>query len=68
MNQETVIEKFEQVRTWSIRNQRAPHKSLLIIWAIGRCLKDEPRLVPFEVVDAELTRLLIRFGPHNGHP
>lgn len=64
MNPETVLDKFEKVRTWSNRNQRAPHKPLLIIWAIGQCLKNEPRLAPFKVVDAELTRLLIRFGPH----
>ena len=64
MNDESLLARFSQLRIWSARDQRAPHKPLLVIWAIGRCLKGEPRLVPFSLVDSELTRLLRRFGPH----
>lgn len=64
MNDESLMERFLQLRVWSERGRRAPHKPLLVIWAIGRCLKGEPRLAPFSLVDSELTRLLRRFGPH----
>ena len=55
---------FEKLQIWSSKGQRAPHKPLLVLWAIGRCLAGEPRLVPFEVVRRELTTLLGSFGPH----
>ena len=64
MNDEAFLARFLQLRVWHARGQRAPHKPLLVIWAIGRCLRGEPRLAPFRLVDSELTRLLRRFGPH----
>ena len=56
--------RFGALRAWRADGQRAPHKPLLALWAIGRCLRGERRLVPFELVDAELSALLARFGPH----
>ncbi len=66
MTDESLLARFSQLRIWHTRDQRAPHKPLLVIWAIGRCLKGEPRLAPFTLVDSELARLLRRFGPHRG--
>ena len=63
MNAHDILERFQTLRTWRNRDHRAPHKPLLIIWMIGRCLNGESRLAPFELVDFELTRLLQRFGP-----
>ena len=63
MNARDILERFQTLRTWRNRDNRAPHKPLLIIWMIGRCLKGDSRLAPFELVDLELTRLLQRFGP-----
>ena len=57
-------DRFGALRTWT--SGRAPHKPLLALWAIGRCLRGEPRMVPFSLVDRELTRLLERFGPPGG--
>ena len=56
--------RFGALRAWRADGQRAPHKPLLALWAIGRCLRGEPRLAPFELVDAQLSALLARFGPH----
>lgn len=64
MSNESLVERFLQLRVWSERGRRAPHKPLLVIWAIGRCLKGEPRLAPFSLVDSELSGLIRRFGPH----
>ena len=52
------------LRTWSGNGARAPHKPLLALWAIGRCLAGQPRLASFEEVDVALRRLLVSFGPH----
>lgn len=64
MSDESLLERFLQLRVWSERGRRAPHKPLLVIWAIGRCLKGEPRFAPFSLVDSELSGLIRRFGPH----
>lgn len=55
--------RFLALRVWSSSRRRAPHKPLLALWAIGRCLQGKPRMAPFELVDRELTALLRSFGP-----
>ena len=32
---ETLLAKFENLQVWSAGDQRAPHKPLLALWAIG---------------------------------
>ena len=56
--------RFGGLRAWRADGQRAPHKPLLALWAIGRSMRGEPRLAPFAFVDVELSGLLARFGPH----
>ena len=48
---------------WQRRGERAPHKPLLMLYALGRVLRGEPRLVPFETIDAKMRELLLEFGP-----
>ena len=55
---------FTGIRTWRANGNRAPHKPLLLLWAIGRCLDGEPRLVSYARADEVLRDLLQRFGPH----
>ena len=43
-------------------NYATIHKPLLLLWAVGRCLKHEERLVSFEVLRKELTELNSRLG------
>ena len=59
-----LLAKFEDLQVWRAGDQRAPHKPLLALWAIGRCLAGEPRLAPFAEADRGLTALLRDFGPH----
>lgn len=59
-----ILQRFQRLNVWKVRDRRAPHKPLLALWAIGRCLRGEPRLVSYELVDRELAGLLRRFGPH----
>ena len=59
-----VLRSFERINVWGVRDKRAPHKPLLALWAIGRCLRGEPRLAPYQLVEDELESVLRRFGPH----
>lgn len=59
-----LLQRFETLNVWKSGDDRAPHKPLIALWAIGRCLQGKPRLASYELVDQELGRLLRRFGPH----
>ena len=58
----SLIKNFDKLMTWKRKDERAPHKPLLALWAIGRCLGGENRLVEYEVVHNELINLLQKFG------
>lgn len=59
-----LFQRFRTLNVWKARDKRAPHKPLLALWAIGRCLRGEGRLASYDLVDRELAGLLRRFGPH----
>ena len=63
-----LLAKFESLKVWRAGDQRAPHKPLLAVWAIGRALAGEPRLAPFAEADRALRALLRDFGPHRARP
>ena len=58
-----VIEDFRKLNVWRRNDERAPHKPLLALWSIGRCLRGKDRLVQYQTVEKELTQLLVDFGP-----
>lgn len=45
------------------KGERAPHKPLLLLWALGRCVAGRERLAEYREVDADLKPLLVEFGP-----
>ncbi len=66
-------ERLLDLRVWHRKGQRAPHKPLLVLWAMGRCLRGEPRLGSYEETATALRKLLQQFGPpsktvHPEHP
>ncbi len=63
MNRETVLRLFEQLNVWSRGDQRAPHKPLLVLYALGRWSRGETAEIPFKRVEPDLTGLLREFGP-----
>lgn len=58
------------LRTWRRGERRAPHKPLLLLYALGRVQRGAARLVEFSEADPVLKSLLDRFGPGRGstHP
>jgi putative restriction endonuclease len=63
MTPDEIREKFTSITVWKRGGERAPHKPLLALYAIGRVLRGEPRMVSYAQVDRDLSKLLIEFGP-----
>ena len=63
MNREEIIQRFENLNLWSSGGQRAPHKPLLVLYAIGRLLRDGIRHIPYTEIEVDLGRLLEQFAP-----
>lgn len=60
---ERVLDRFDRVNVWSRGSERAPHKPLLILYALGRWQRGEPPLLPFAEAESDLMELLREFGP-----
>jgi putative restriction endonuclease len=58
-----VIDQFDGLNVWSRGDQRAPHKPLLVLYALGRWSRGDTADIPFRDVDRDLTGLLREFGP-----
>lgn len=54
---------FDEISVWKRGTQRAPHKPLLLLLAISKCLNSTKRLLAYTTVDQELRNLLKEFGP-----
>jgi putative restriction endonuclease len=58
-----VLDAFENIRRAQRAGVYAPHKPLLILLALARVQRGEPRLVEFTTIDGRLKQLLAEFGP-----
>jgi putative restriction endonuclease len=58
-----IIERFSKITVWKRGGERAPHKPLLILYALARLQRGEPRLAPFEELEEPLRQLLMDYGP-----
>ncbi len=58
-----LIDKFKHITMWKSGGKRAPHKPLLVLYAIGCLLGNKSRLMPYEEVEKGLKELLMAFGP-----
>ena len=64
MDREQILVKFETLRQWGSGGERAPHKPLLILYAIGKLLRGEDRLISYtDDIEENLENLLREFGP-----
>lgn len=63
MAPDPVIAMFAGLRVWKKGGERAPHKPLLVLLALGRWVQGERGPFAFGVVEKPLARLLTEFGP-----
>lgn len=64
MDATDILSRFRNLQIGMSGDARAPHKPLLALWAIGRSLRRQERLVTYRLIDRELSGLMSRFGPH----
>ena len=64
MNRERILQSFETLEQGQSEGRRAPHKPLLVLYAIGKLLRDEDRLISYtDDIEENLENLLREFGP-----
>ena len=63
MQEHELLRRIGRINVWSQKGQRAPHKPLLLLYALGRLAQNKSRLVSFRSVKTDLSELLVRFGP-----
>jgi putative restriction endonuclease len=60
---EGIVVAFEMINIWHRRNERAPHKPLLLLLALARLLRGNPRLEEFRSYEDIMRNLLTKYGP-----
>jgi len=63
MTSDELKTKIASLSVWKKSGQRAPHKPLLILYALAQ-LQHRNFTLPYEQVRVKLKNLLIEFGPH----
>ena len=62
-------QRLTKLKVWRKGGRRAPHKPLLLLWAMGWALRGRDRLVRFRDIESELVGLLRHFGtPRSPRP
>ena len=60
--EEEIVARFQGIRVWRKGDRIAPHKPLLLLYAIARCKQNDSRQMPYSKIDKDLTWLLRRFN------
>ena len=70
MTPDELIRALKGLKVWKRGAQRAPHKTLLVLQALGSLSRGDARLQPYSEIEKQLKDLLDRFGPprHTPHP
>ncbi|MGI6224748.1 MAG: phosphorothioated DNA-binding restriction endonuclease [Peptococcales bacterium] len=73
MNSIKLKEKIKNLSIWKKGDQRAPHKPLLLLYALGQIQNNNVRYLSYKDIRENLKSLLIEFGPkrksyHPEHP
>ncbi|MFF5372465.1 phosphorothioated DNA-binding restriction endonuclease [Streptomyces sp. NPDC013187] len=59
------LERTAKLRQWTRNGARAPHKPLLLLYALGRFQEDADSELRYSAVEKDLLRLLAEYGPPN---
>lgn len=65
LSREEFLRRIRKITVWKRGARRAPHKPLLLLYALGQVAKQRERLIPYETVDLRLRDLLARYDPAN---
>jgi len=63
MQPEELKQAIQKIKMWQRGGERAPHKPLLLLYALGRLTRGEPRQMNYKEVKDDLKSLLDEFGP-----
>ena len=63
MTREEIIKKFQKLNVWKRKEERAVHKPLLVLYAMGKLLRGGSRLISYVDIEEDLRNLLKEFGP-----
>lgn len=63
MNEELLLKKIENIVIWKKEGQTAPHKPLLLLYALAQLKNHKARFLPYIEVKEKLTFLLEKYGP-----
>lgn len=64
MNEQALKARLQKLQIWKQGDQRAPHKPLLILYALAEYQREKEMMLPYEEVKPKLTDLLREFGPY----
>jgi len=64
ININQVKAQFNNITMWKRGGNRAPHKPLLILYALSLCIRNKDRLIAYPKIETKLKNLLIEFGPY----
>ncbi|MET8956633.1 phosphorothioated DNA-binding restriction endonuclease [Streptomyces sp. NPDC004393] len=59
------LQRTAKLRQWTRSGTRAPHKPLLLLYALGRFQEDADGALRYSAVEQDLLRLLTEYGPPN---
>ncbi|MFF8466086.1 phosphorothioated DNA-binding restriction endonuclease [Streptomyces griseus] len=59
------VERAARLRQWTRSGLRAPHKPLLLLYALSRFQQDSDGALRYSLVEKDLGRLLAEYGPGN---
>jgi putative restriction endonuclease len=65
---DALLRQFRELNVWRRGDERAPHKPLLILYALGQLQAGAERMIPFDQLEGPLERLLEDFGPPRKSP
>ena len=63
MTRKEIIQRFQNLNVWKSGDQRAVHKPLLVLYAIGKLLRGGDRFILYTDTEEDLRNLLKEFGP-----
>jgi putative restriction endonuclease len=58
MREAELRKKVESIKVWQRHDERAPHKPLLLLYALARLSRDRSSAIPYAELDPKLEQLL----------